>query len=61
MVIYEPVVDGVEAGGEQAFALRKDPLRMEMFKCDANDGLRLDWQAPKSICVPVFEATVAEA
>merc|ERR1719361_2415149 len=47
-ITYKPVVNGVEAGEERVFALRKDPLR-------------LDWQAPKSICIPVFDATVAAA
>jgi len=60
-ITYKPVVNGVEAGEERVFALRKDPLRMEMFKRNSNDEMRLDWQAPKSICIPVFDATVAAA
>ena len=30
-ITYKPVVNGVESGEERVFALRKDPLRMEMF------------------------------
>jgi len=60
-ITYKPVVNGVEAGEERVFALRKDPLRMEMFKRNSCDEMRLDWQAPKSICIPVFDATVAAA
>jgi hypothetical protein len=60
-ITYKPVVNGVESGEERVFALRKDPLRMEMFKRNSNDEMRLDWQAPKSICIPVFDATVAAA
>merc|ERR1711974_422028 len=57
-ITYKPVVNGVESGEERVFALRKDPLRMEMLKRNSNDEMRLDWQAPKSICIPVFDATV---
>merc|ERR1712051_98122 len=28
---------------------------------ESKDEMRLDWQAPRSVCVPVFDATVAAA
>ena len=35
-ITYKPVVNVVESGEEEVFALRKDPLRMEMFKHNSN-------------------------
>merc|ERR1711879_862557 len=43
------------------FALRKDPLRFEMFCRNSKDEMRLDWQTPKSVCLPVFDSTIAAA
>merc|ERR1719373_314136 len=60
-ITYRPVVNGVEAEEERVFALRMDPMRLEMFKRHSRDEMRLDWQAPKSLCIPVFDATVAAA
>jgi len=58
-ITYRPVVNNVESEEERVFALRMDPLRLEMFCRHSKDEMRLDWQAPRSICVPVFDATVA--
>merc|ERR1719433_2428826 len=60
-ITYRPVNNNVESEEERVFALRMDPLRLEMFKRHSKDGTRLDWQAPRSLCVPVFDATVTAA
>jgi len=60
-ITYRPVVNNVESEEERVFALRTDPLRFEMFKRNSTDEMRLDWQAPRSLCIPVFDATVAAA
>jgi len=60
-ITYRPVVNNVESEEERVFALRTDPLRLEMFCRHSKDEMRLDWQAPRSICVPVFDATVMAA
>jgi len=60
-ITYRPVVNNVESEEERVFALRMDPLRLEMFCRHSKDEMRLDWQAPRSVCVPVFDATVAAA
>ena len=60
-ITYRPVVNGAESEEERVFALRADPLRLEMFCRHSRDEMRLDWQAPRSICVPIFDATVAAA
>jgi len=59
-ITYRPVINNVEPE-ERVFALRMDPLRMEMFKRHSKDEMRLDWQAARSLCIPVFDATVAAA
>jgi len=60
-ITYRPVVNGQEAAEERVFALRSDPLRFEMFCRNSKDEMRLDWQAPRSIALPVFDATTAVA
>merc|ERR1712039_978878 len=60
-ITYRPVVNNVESEEERVFALRADPLRLEMFCRKSKDEMHLDWQAPRSVCVPVFDATVAAA
>merc|ERR1712073_300597 len=60
-ITYRPVINGVEAEEERVFALRKDPLRFEMFCRSSTDEMRLDWQTPKSVCLPVFDSTIAAA
>merc|ERR1719346_284397 len=60
-ITYRPVVNGVEAEEERVFALRKDPLRFEMFCRHSKDEMRLDWQAPRSICTGVFDQTTTAA
>merc|ERR550532_2329340 len=58
-ITYRSVVNAVESQEEKVFALRKDPLRFEMFCRNAGDSMRLDWQAPRSICTGVFDQTAA--
>merc|ERR1712117_268152 len=60
-ITYRPVDNNMESEEERVFALRTDPLRLEMFKRHSKDEMRLDWQAPRSLCVPVFDATVTAA
>merc|ERR1712079_803136 len=60
-ITYRPVVNDVESEEERVFALRMDPLRFEMFCRNSKDEMRLDRQVPRSVCVPVFDATVAAA
>merc|ERR1712073_116025 len=60
-ITYRPVVNNVEAEEERVFALRKDPLRLEMFCRHSKDEMRLDWQTPKSVCIPVLDSTIAAA
>jgi hypothetical protein len=60
-ITYRPVNNNVESEEERVFALRMDPMRLEMFCRHSKDEMRLDWQAPRSLCVPVFDATVAAA
>merc|ERR1712012_1251424 len=60
-ITYRPVDNNVESEEERVFALRTDPLRLEMFKRNSKDEMRLDWQAPRSLCVPVFDATATAA
>merc|ERR1719418_282625 len=59
-ITYRPVTNGQEAEEERVFALRTDPLRLEMFCRHSKDGLRLDWQAPRSVANEIFDRT-AEA
>merc|ERR1712051_1097112 len=58
-ITYRPVANGVESEEERVFALRTEPLRLEMFCRHSRDEMRLDWQAPRSLCIPVFDATVS--
>merc|ERR1712004_606872 len=60
-ITYRPVVNGAESAEERVFALRTEPLRLEMFCRNSKDEMRLDWQAPRSVCLPVFDATAAAA
>jgi len=60
-ITYRPVVNNVESEEERVFALRKDPLRLEMFCRHSKDEMRLDWQVPRSVCLPVFDSTIAAA
>merc|ERR1719219_81767 len=60
-ITYRPVINGQEGEEERVFALRTDPMRFEMFCRHSRDGMRFDWQAPRSLAIPVFDATVAVA
>merc|ERR1719210_3273461 len=60
-ITYRPVINGRESGEERVFALRTDPMRFEMFCRNSGDGMRMDWQAPRSIAAGVFDATMAAA
>merc|ERR1711963_727209 len=60
-ITYRPVINNEESEEERVFALRSAPLRLEMFCRHSRDEMRLDWQAPRSLCVPVFDATAAAA
>merc|ERR1719219_2928400 len=60
-ITYRPVINGQESGEERVFALRTDPLRFEMFCRNSGDGMRMDWSAPRSLALPVFDTTLAVA
>lgn len=60
-ITYRPVKNNVESEEERVFALRTEPLRLEMFCRHSKDEMRLDWQAPRSICIGVFDAAFAAA
>ena len=50
-ITYKPLVNGVESRVEQVFALRRNPLRMEMFKRGSNDTYLWMVRPHKSICI----------
>merc|ERR1712117_45886 len=60
-ITYRPVRNGEEVEEERVFALRTDPLRLEMFSRNSKDGMRLDWQAPRATANEVFERTAEAA
>merc|ERR550534_1477690 len=60
-ITYRQVISGRESGEERVFALRTDPLRFEMFCRNSGDGMRMDWQVPRSLALPVFDTTLAVA
>eukprot|EP00415_Alexandrium_ostenfeldii_P004501 UN4501 len=60
-ITYRPVIYGKKSEEERVFALRTEPLRLEMFCRHSKDEMRLDWQAPRSICLPVFDTTASAA
>jgi len=56
-ITYRPVANGQEGEEERVFALRTDPLRLEMFCRRPTDGMRLDWQAPCAMVNEIFDRT----
>merc|ERR1711945_23840 len=58
-ITYRPVVNNVESEEERVFTLRTEPLRFEMFCRQSKNEMRLNWQAPRSICIGVFDAALA--
>merc|ERR550532_2764518 len=56
-ITYRPVSNGQEGEEERVFALRVDPLRLEMFCRHSRDGMRLDWTAPRDIATEIFDRT----
>merc|ERR1712079_499964 len=56
-ITYRPVTGGQEGEEERVFALRTDPLRLEMFCRRPTDGMRLDWQAPCAMVNEIFDRT----
>merc|ERR1712012_131582 len=51
-ITYRPVVNNVEAEEERVFALRKDPLRLEMFCRHSKDEMRLIGKPPNPSAFP---------
>ena len=49
-ISLRPVINSVEAQEERVFAMRKDPLRFEMFCRNSKDGMRLDCTPPPQLC-----------
>merc|ERR1719189_1110789 len=60
-ITYRPVTNGQEGEEERVFALRADPLRLEMFSRRPTDGMRLDWQAPCAMVNEIFDRTAEVA
>merc|ERR1711884_645335 len=60
-ITYRPVTGGQEGEEERVFALRTDPLRLEMFTRNSKNGMRLDWQAPRSVANEIFDRTAEVA
>jgi len=60
-IMYCPVIGGQESAEQRVFALRTEPLRFEMFSRRSNDQMRVDWTAPRSVAISVFDATIAVA
>merc|ERR1712241_1363633 len=60
-ITYRPVINNQESEEERVFAVRSDPLRMEMFCRHSKNEMRLQWQVPRSIAVGVFDATLVAA
>merc|ERR550532_1362003 len=60
-ITYRPVTGGQEGEEERVFALRTDPLRLEMFTRHSKDGMRLDWQAPCAVANEIFDRTAEVA
>merc|ERR1712062_584776 len=51
-ITYRPVINGVEAEEERVFALRKDPLRFEMFCRSSKDEMRWIGKPPNPSAFP---------
>merc|ERR1712024_108940 len=60
-ISFRPVKGGTEGEEERIFALRTDPLRFEMYSRNSKDQMRMDWQAPRSVAMAVFEVTASVA
>jgi len=60
-ITYRPVLNGQESEEERVFALRSDPLRMELFSRHSKTEMRFDWQVPRSVANDVFDAVMAAA
>merc|ERR1719204_1838675 len=58
-IIYRKVTDGREEEDERVFAVRENPLRMEMFSRHSKDRLRTHWRAPRSAVTQIFDGVVA--
>merc|ERR1712018_17358 len=60
-ITFRAVMNGQETEEERVFAVRSDPLRMEMWKRHSRDEMRLDWQAPRAVVNDIFKAVSAAA
>merc|ERR1712241_1511559 len=60
-IAFRPVINNAETDEERIFALRTDPLRFEMYSRSSKDQTRLDWQAPRSVAMAVFDGTASVA
>ena len=52
-ITFRPVINNVESEEERVFALRTDPLWFHLFCFHSRGNMRLDWQAPHSVCTGV--------
>lgn len=58
---FRSVTGGQESEEERVFALRSDPLRLEMWNRHSRDEMRLDWQAPRAVVNDIFNAVTTAA
>merc|ERR1719197_1149750 len=54
-VCYRPITNGAEQEEERVFAIRRDPLRLEMFCRHSKDEMRMNWRAPKSMVTGICD------
>merc|ERR550532_439156 len=57
-IVYRKVTNGREEDDERVFAVRENPLRMEMFTRHSKDRLRAHWRAPRSAVTEIFDGVV---
>jgi len=60
-ITYRPVKGREESEEERVFAIRTDPLRMEMFSRHSKDEMRFEWLAPRSVANDVFNSVTSLA
>mmetsp|Transcript_50457 Transcript_50457/g.161505 ORF Transcript_50457/g.161505 Transcript_50457/m.161505 type:complete len:670 (-) Transcript_50457:171-2180(-) len=60
-ITYRPVKGRDESEEERVFAIRTDPLRLEMFSRHSKDEMRFEWLAPRSVANDVFNSVTSLA
>jgi len=60
-ITYSPAGNHRTSGEEQVIALRKDPTCLEMFCRNPGHGRKIDWSAPRSLALRIFDAVATAA